>query len=379
MKLWNSFRSVFQTGVCLSLFLLHLTGCGIFPASRSRIVRYVECMGISGYTVSEQAQKTDHDEGNQRHSKRSDYLWTVTERDGTQFQVLNYHSSCHDTPYRLIDNFNSVHIKRYMQQADCSGFTLQGDVSDFFYGVWLQGSFRTRGELHCLVDRLNALAADCPPGLYLPYYLKYEHPYRIDTHHYVDKALRDWDYGDRDCRGSRYGLKTGEKLSYAEGEENMLKVAISMRYESDLRDFTETEIRAFVRGSKYTFGARQADGSYISYDDLLMEPGGGAFTFPTVYEILKRNGWQVSGTPSHYSFKGLDGHTYEFSNNYMENGASYFLKDGHREPNEFEGRRSISLERLQDLSGIECKSAVIAEAPAGLDRHRMQILSAHTE
>ena len=367
MKLWNSFRSVFQTGVCLSLILFSVTGCGMSPASRNKIAAYVEGRyGISGYTVSEQAQKgikTEYIGDYLQINEYPDYLWMVTERDGTQFQVLDRYSSsacAMDTHYKLSDNFNSVHIKRYLQQADCSGFTLQGDVRDCCHGVWLQGCFRTRGELRCLVDRLNTLAADCPPGLHVPYYLRYEHPYRNKgtfqyEHPFRYKDTGYYDYGDTDGRdlfSHESGLKTGEKLSYAEVEKRMLEVAIYMRYESVLRDFTETEIRAFVRGSKYSFGARQADGSYTIYYDLLMGPGS-YFSFPTVYEVLKRNGWQVTGTPSHYSFKGLDGHTYEFSNNYMENGAFYFLKDGHREPNEFENRCIISPQRLQDLSGLE--------------------------
>ncbi len=327
------------------------------PSSESKIAGYVSNnYGLSGFAVSERPQEQISDDDHEK-GRHKDYLWTVTEKDGTQFTVKDYYyysNAAFSSPRRLIDNYNSVHAQKYLQQADCRGFTLRGDVNEFYNGIWLEGGFSTRRELRALVDRLNALAADCPRGTAVPYWLKFKHTLRSPR--YADK----FDSGDTMARDRNSWLKAGEKLSYEKCERNMLEVLIDLRCEPSLRDFTDAEIHAVVQGNNWSFGVTQSDGSYKVYDDLLLGRGSGGLSVPTAYEVLKRSGYKVSGTPQHYSFQGVDGHNYEFAVSYLETLPCWYLKDGQRVPlDEYAVRRGdycshITLKLFREMTGIEC-------------------------
>ncbi len=343
-------RCRLKVGAFLALSSFLLLGCSDkHPASRVDVAGYVsyKC-GISDFTVSNNPQEIA-DTDSENSTGKNDYLWTVTEADGTQFLVLDdYHKTYGPfggMKYGLTDNFNSVHLKRCLEHAELGSLIVQGDEKEFFTGIWLQGSFRTRHELHRLVDQLNALSQGCPQGLVLPYCLRYDHPYR-------ERRPECSDSGDITAILS--GLKAGEKLSYDKCDERMLKAAIPMRYEQTLKEFTPEEIHAYIKGNDWSFGVMQADGSYKIYDDLLLQDMCNSLTLPTAYEVLKRNGYKVTGSPSRFSFEGVDGHTYEFGLDFYSDDSYYCLKDGKREPMEFRAGNFFTLDRFRELTGIEC-------------------------
>lgn len=347
-------------GAAVLVFVSLFSG-GDEPSSRSKIADYVEknC-AISGFTVNSEPLKTvcsDDCKAGNDHTDHYDYVWTVTEADGTQFKVRDYYyysNAAFSGNRRKVDNYNSVHALKYLRQADCRGFILRGDVNDFYNGIWLEGGFADRRELRALVDRLNALAADCPRGIGVPYWLKYKHPLRSPLK--ADK----YDFGDTLARDTNSRLKAGEKLSYEKCERNMLEALIDLRYEPSLRDFTDAEIRSVVQDNNWSFGVTQSDGSYKVYDDLLLDRGSGGMSLPTAYEVMKRSGYQVSGTPQHFSFQGADGHNCEFSDSYLSTLPCWYLKDGQRVPlDEYAAKRGdycchISLKLFKEMTGIEC-------------------------
>lgn len=379
MRNSESLRRAGQTGISAGSIILGcigatvcaagvivLLGTSLFsssdkPSPRSKIADYVERgHAISGFTVSSDPLKTlcsDDCKAKNDRTDHYDYVWTVTEADGTQFNVRDYYcynNAAFSANRRIIDNYNSVHAKLYLQKADCWGVTLRGDVNDFYDGVWLESWFTNRRELRHLVDCLNVLAADCPQGIGIPYWLKYKHPLRspLESDKYV--------FGDTLARDRNSWLKAGEKLSYDKCERNMLEVLIDMRYEPYLRDFTDAEIHSFVQGNDWSFGVKQSDGSYKVYDDLLLGRGSYGISVPTAYEVLKRSGYNVSGTPQRFSFRGAGGHNYEFSTSFLTTLPCWYLQDGQRLPlDEYAVKRGeycshISLKSFKEMTGIEC-------------------------
>ncbi len=337
------------------------------PSSSKTIADYVEReYAISGFTVCSEPQKKLCDDDAKRKDDNRDhynYLWTVTESDGTQFSVLDYYSysnAAFSSSRHIIDNYNNVHAKQYLQQADCHGFSLRGDVDDMHVGIWLENGFTSRSELRGLVDDLNDLASGCPQGIAIPYKLKYKHPLR--------SPLEDYDFGDTVGYGKFSKLNASNKLSYEECERNMLTVLVDMRYEPSLHDFTDDEIKAFVKDDGWAFGVVLSDGSCKIYDDMILGHClSNGLSLATAYEVMKRSGYQVSGTPSHYYFKGIDGHNYEFSESYLKTLPCWYLKDGQRVPiDESAVLREeycyhLPKKTFKDMTGIDCVTRSKAE------------------
>ncbi len=339
------------------------------PFSRKKITEYVAREHkISDFTVRSDPQKTLCDDDAKKKDDRSDhynYLWTITEADGTQFSVSDYYyysNAAFSSPRHLMDNYNNVHAQKYLQQADYRGFVLGGDVNDMYDGIWLEGSFTSRSELRSLIDRLNAIAADCPQGVSVPYWLKYKHPLRSP------QKENKHDFGDTAGNGKFDGVSASEKLGYDKCEKNMLEVLVDMRYEPSLHDFTDAEIKAFVLDDSWSFGVVRSDGTCVVYDDMILGHClNNGISVATAYEILKRSGYQVSGTPTHYSFKGVDGHNYEFSDSYLKTLPCWYLKDGQRVPiDESAALREeycyhIPPQTFKEITGMECVTRTKAE------------------
>lgn len=337
-KLYN-FRVYLTLALCFAL----LAGCAKGPSSRDQVAEYIrnEC-GISEFEVNPEPSQMSGQDG------CSDYIWTVTEPDGLQFQVYDdYSESSGELRHVMFDNYNAVHLKRFLQGEDCRGFAINEMKGNSFAGVTLSGKFKNRRELRGLVDSLNALAARCPQEVVLTYVLEYDHPNRtIFTS--TDSV------GDTLNIDKNSGLRGGAKLACDQCEGNMLSLAVDMRYDSVWKDFTEAEIRSFVKDNPWSFGVKQTDGSYKIYDDMLLGKLSCGMSFATAYEVMKRGGYKVSGSPRRFSFKGADGHTYEFSNDFIENRAYYYIKDGKHVPMEPYYSNHLSLEQFKQMTGMEC-------------------------
>ncbi len=327
---------ILRAAVCV-LLLMVLGGCGIKEYKRKDIEEYVrEELGLKGFKVSrESVEYTEHDDG------YIDYLWTVTEKDGTVFYVLDdRYYGMEWTTNTLRDNWNTVHMQEHMKHVQYPGFVLE--VDDGIPGwVGLRGQFRSRSELHARIDTLNMIARDIPEGMRLAYELDYMHPYR---------QIGDYEQRTGDSSGS---VKGGEKLGYEYAEQNLLSIVIDMRYADGMADFTEEEIRDYVRDNSDRVGVRQADGSVLFYEDLCMDRFSYGLSLGTIYEILVRSGYPVEGTIEQYSFTSPDGSTYTFSNDFKEDEWYYYLLNGEKTPMESYFYNHWSYGRMKDLCGLE--------------------------
>ena len=331
----------------LSFCLIALTGCG-GPYKRSDVIDYVKAVwGLTAFKVCMQPKESKGEDG------YTDYEWTVTEENGSQFVVVDdYRYGMEWVTHSLRDNRNYLRAKQYLQGADCSGFTVQDEPDGWRSSITLQYCFADRRELRKGIELLNRLASGCPRGVALAYDLRFGHPFRGVQNH----SSRTGDTGGV--------IKGGEILSAAESEANMLSYIIDMRCDRLMREFTEAEISALLKDNKNRFGVRRPDGSCKVYGDLLMNRLGYGISFPTLYEVLKRSGYAVSGTKERYSFKGTDGHTYEFSNEFAENHSYYYIMDGKRVPMEH-NYNHWGFRKIEQMTGIQCvyhKDAAAAQS-----------------
>ncbi len=306
--------------------------------TRDDVIDYVKSnYKLIGFKVGEHPQKSVGDDG------YTDYVWTVTEKDGARFIVIDDYYYGHEwVTHSLRDNRNYLRVKEYLRSADISGFTLKDEPNGLLGAITLLYNYTDRQELRRGIERMNAMAAECPAGLTLFFDMIYAHKYR-SIGAYVSSA------GD-----TSYHLKRGETAEAAPCEEKMLSVAIDMRYDEVLREFGPERIKAMVRGNNYAFGVLQPDGSYKVYVDLLLNSLGYGISFPTLYELLKRGGYAVSGTKERYAFKGLDGHSYEFSNDFQENQAYYYILDGQRVPMAAYFYNHWHFRDIKAMTGIQC-------------------------
>ncbi|MDO5295677.1 MAG: hypothetical protein Q4F00_03395, partial [bacterium] len=321
----------------LSFCGVFLTGCGQ-THTRNDIIDYVKVVwGLTAFKVCLQPKESVGKDG------YTDYEWTVTEKDGSQFVVVDdYYYGQEWVTHKLRDNRNYLRTKQYLQSADCTGFQTEDTQNGSMGGIALICTFTNRQELLQGIRRMNILAAGCPAGLTMFFDMHYAHEYR-SIGAYSSKS-----------GNTHYVLKSGERAEAAPSEANMLGVIIDMRYDRAMREFSETEILALVKGNRNSFGVQQPDGSYKVYDDLLLDGNGYGMSFPTLYEVLKRSGYAVSGTKERYAFKGIDGHTYEFSNDFQENNSYYYIRDGQHVPMEHYFHNHWGFYKIKQMTGLQC-------------------------
>ncbi len=321
----------------LIIALLTLTAC-TKHYGRNDIKEYVrDELGLKDFTVSRTCTDIVDDEG------RTDHRWEVTESDGTVFYVLDdYYYSFEWVSNSLRNNRNAVRVREYLRTADLTGFEIDDPVEEHpMASPELTGTYSSRSELHEYADRLNRLADGCSEDLSILFEIKYDHPYRF---------IGDYEKADADYQGVVSRSRHVDCI-YTEGA--MINLLLDMRYEDRLSEFTADEIRDYVRGSSHALGIRQSDGSWYMPDDLICSFLSYGISFPTIYEVLSRSAYPVSGTKDDFTFTGIDGSTYEMSESFIENEWYYYIKDGIHVPMDAYFYDHFNVGKIKEFTGIE--------------------------
>lgn len=316
------------------LCALLLAGC-TKEYKKSDIEEYVrKNLGLSGFRVSSSYETLEDEEG------YKDRLWTVTEQDGTVFGVLDdYGWGMESVSNWLHDDRNAVRLIQLYEQTDHDRIELEAGRAELHYAQ-LTGTFRSRSELRALFEELQALDAHNTAGARLLYEFRFDHPYR---------CIGDYELDDGDARGA---LEPGETEDPGAAEMKLLHQCIDMRYEEQLKEFSEEEIRRCVQYSDHRLGIVQEDGTIVYYDDLLANEYHYGVSFSTIYELLVRNGYPVEGTKDDFVFTALDGSVYEYANGFRENEWYYFIKDGEHVPMEAYFYNHLRVKEVEELTGI---------------------------
>ncbi len=274
----------------------------------------------------------------------TDYLWTVKERDGTVFHVLDdYHWGMEALVNTLRTDYYDVHLINAYPDLPHRYFRLESSKEDGLYSAKLTAEFSTRGDLQNEINELTEIrrSADCPGRV--AYNMEFSFPYR---------SIGEYTAAEGDTRG----ILIEEIPDLEEAEERMLLVCVDHRL-PQLASFTEDEIKNAVVGNSHQLGIGSGDSSYIWYDDLCGNQFSYGISFGSLYELLNRSGFAVSGTPEHYSFRSADGTEYEISYSFrhpVSEGSEgyYYLKNGEETDMPYFFYNHFTAGRVKDLFGL---------------------------
>ncbi len=147
-----------------------------------------------------------------------------------------------------------------------------------------------------------------------------------------------------------------------DAEEQYLSTCIDYRFEEHLLDFTEKEIKDFVKQQEDQIGiAHENDGNYVYYDDLLANKYSYGISFGTLFEILKREGFAVEGNSWRYSYTDEQGNKYDFSYDFVKKNPEdpeyktwyYYLKNGETVWMDYRFYNHLRGKELEEITGLQ--------------------------
>lgn len=331
-------RTAVACALLAMLTMSVLSGC-TKKYDRGDIKQYVEeTLGLKNFTVSR-----NYKEVKGPGDDYIDHLWEVTESDGTVFYVLDdYAYGTEWVTNSLRNNWSAVHLRKYLKEADTAGFEIEEpDEKYIMASPELTGTYSTRRELTDIVDRLNKLAVGSELDIDIPYSFKFDFPGR---------TIREYERTEADLHGT---VSKSKPITSEYTEGCLMHLLLDMREEERLREFTEEEIRSYVGSSDQAIGIRNADGEWVMEDDLVASMFSYGISFPTLYEILYRSGYPVTGTKDDFIFTGADGSVYEMSESFIENESHYYIKDGVHVPMEYYFYDHFHVNKIKELTGID--------------------------
>lgn len=314
-----------------------LSGC-VKNYVRSDIKRYaVKLTGHSNVTVSEGYREIQEDE-----EGYLDHLWTVRDDDsGVVFHVLDdYYWALEEVENRLLNDYdNSVFLSLldnrkvpetkwlYLRTSSESGLVNAQITCSFTNGETLR-------EVYEELRSVRKAAEDAGyPGLSVRYNVQYENPLRGAVQYEIDEGDTTGELGKVD------------EDSYARMRKNYLSCALDYRFEEALADFSPDEINEMVHapesvriyrrdGAEGRAGSDSSDSNQRDYlEGVIGNSKYAGISFGTLYELLRIEGKEVTGSPWHYSFLSPEGDrieiSYEFNDLSGFNDSEGRLKKGY--------------------------------------------------
>ena len=114
-----------------------------------------------------------------------------------------------------------------------------------------------------------------------------------------------------------------------------------------------------VSEHKYQIAIIKEDNTTF-YDDLCASQFGYGISFGTLYEILEREGFNVSGNNEHYSFADFNGNIYEISYDFInvdgkndESNHYYYLKNGEPVKMAADFYNHFSANKIEEMCGLK--------------------------
>ena len=300
-----------KRAVLTAALSLVLSGCTT-KYEKKDIEKYVrDLTGSIFFIVSDTPEDITGEDG------YTDHLWTVQEPGGIEYRVLdNYYWGMEAMTNSLFCDREAVLAKRFFDSTDHRDLQLEETIDEKMLYVRAAGTFKDRKGLRQLTDEMNELMRQADESIYLPCSFRFDHPFR-----YIGDYVQD----DGDYSGA---CEKGREISFHEAEVNWLHQVIDMRYEENLLEFTDEEIRSYVENNTNQVGIVKDDNTVEFQPDLLASRMMYGISFGTFYELLKRCGYPVEGSRLQFSFTGTDGSTYTFSDSFRQDEAYYYMKDG---------------------------------------------------
>ena len=254
-----------------------------------------------------------------------DHLWTITDEDsGVVFHILD--------DYYWAEMFPATE-GLYLKKTSQSGLVTAEILCGYTDGQSLR-------KLYEELLSLRTTAVDEGYGdLKVKYTVQYEHPLSSAVEYEVQEGITTGEIGSLD------------ESAYELMRKNYLACVMDYRFDDALKEFTQEEIDALVHapdtvriyktedgnGSSLTDAEetgdaaadrKQADASKrIYYEGVIGNPQYAGISFGTLYEILRMEGYQVTGNAWHYFFTSPEGNRIEISYDFNDL-SGYNDKDG---------------------------------------------------
>lgn len=337
--------------------------------TKEDVEKYVkESIGVKHFEVSDNFDSVEGEDG------YIDNKWTVKVLDDSNitFSVLDdFYWGMESVGNSLEDDYNDCVLEHFAKDYEFSNLKLEIEREEIVSRK-ISGSFKNKKELEKLFKELKEFLKFVSEENYdieVMVEFKYENPImNSDIYEIEDLEYSGWFYsGDTDDEYS-------EKLSGVVKE--YLTTCITNQFKENLEDFTEKEIKEVVDDSEYRIGIlRQGDENiaYAYYEDLLADYY--KINFATLYEILRREGYEVSGDSYHYCFYDKSGDKYEISYDFYDksrkeyetvvssegydihyNGKGYYyIKNGEIISMVYGDNPSFQEEEINELIGLNLK------------------------
>lgn len=247
------------------------------------------------------------------------YTWSAyfDDRPDLTFSVIYTETAYYgdDSPaHQFKTTFNEVYIEHYFSEYNAE------------YRVGFLGVSFDNDELNCtFANREKLTEGFTQLGDFYQYVQLQQHPCAIPVaFHFEDAALvsnQEWGNEGIDpvFRTDSFDKSTPDVALDA-------FACFSQEFRIGLDNFSDDELREFAADEYYRLKLLLSDGSQVLYEDLLTVSNGRDISYGTLYELLLRNDFEVSGDFFHFTVIGKDGSTYEFS--YSFDDLYVFATDG---------------------------------------------------
>ncbi len=346
--------------ILIVLLMSSFSGC-VKDYTKKDIRRYIIGQyGFDNFTVVEGPKEVEGEDG------YTDLLWTLqtNTEDKIVFHVLDDRSwKLESVSNSLFTDFESVMLRYYAERYDgFENFKLDKEVKQGMEWNEIYATYKDRESLNEALDELNEFrdfvnSEGFEKELCMRYLLIFDNPIRYNVVENENEVEYEVDDGDEGGYVTSFDDKNRRDV-----EEEYLSTCIDYRFEQHLLDFTEKEIKDFVKQQKDQIGIdHENDGEYVYYDDLLASKYGYGVSFGTLFEILKREGFAVEGNVWHYSYIDEQGNKYDFSYDFVKKNPEdpehktwyYYLKNGETVWMDYCFYNHLHVNELEEITGLK--------------------------
>ena len=351
----------------IQVIWLAIMFCGIITLSgcteeydRADIIKYVtQNCDIEKFSVSKDYEEVEGDDG------YTDKVWTVKVKGDDKLEFVvhdDFHWGMESLTNSLNDDYKYVALVHLYEEYDeCELLELYEEENIRTYAE-LVGNYDNLDELEELFEEAAEFAEyvdDCGYDIEFRVNFKMENPLSDNG----VKEIIDGDYSTWIEADDNYDYED----TYEAAVDKYLLTSIIYRFEDNLSEFSDKEIKEAVKGCAYRVAVSSdgtKDGEFEFYEDLCGKMYTSSVTFGTLYEILVREGVDVTGDSWHYSFVGVDGITYEISYDFCdythygeieegdEKNSYYYIRNGEKVPMDYYFYNYFSEKEVLEMTGI---------------------------
>ena len=287
-----------------------------------------------------------------------DYIWEVVANDVTFHVKDDYDWQSALLTNSLRDDYKDALLKAYFNQDILSCFTLSENKEEGLCSNVLIAKFNSKSELQELFKELmNFKSYIAKKGYDIPDSFSYNLLMQLPIQ--SDKEPTLFIYNN-DIMGCVTNI-TDDTVK--EAMRKYILVYIEYHFSDLYKKFTQEEVKEAVANSDYHYRLAivKENGTFF-YDDLCAREYD-EVSFGTLFEILKREGFDVKGNNDHYFFKDVNNNTYEIaypSDDFInankatnESEHSCFLKNGVPVEREYNDYYDVTISEIEEMFGLK--------------------------